>query len=118
MESARAPLESLGVDFVRDVIIFRYAKPDPDVFLVAAPRSGRNMESASVAGDNTCDMPPITPCPCTPDRRAVGGLQPRAAGARGSVPGLSQSQGSGAAHRRSGALSSNRADAFRSGLAQ
>lgn len=60
METARAPLESLGVDFVRDVIItrdqVRYAKPNPDLFLAAAAGLGCDIESASVVGDSIWDM--------------------------------------------------------------
>jgi phosphoglycolate phosphatase-like HAD superfamily hydrolase len=55
-EAARAPLGSLGVDFARDVIItrvqVRYARPDPDLLLAAAPGLGCNIESTSVAGDS------------------------------------------------------------------
>lgn len=60
METARAPLESLGVDFARDVIItrdqVRYAKPNPDLFLAAAAGLGCDVESASVVGDSIWDM--------------------------------------------------------------
>jgi phosphoglycolate phosphatase-like HAD superfamily hydrolase len=60
METARAPLESLGVDFARDVIItrdqVRYAKPNPDLFLAAAAGLGCSIESASVVGDSIWDM--------------------------------------------------------------
>jgi HAD superfamily hydrolase (TIGR01549 family) len=60
METARAPLESLGVDFVHNVIItrdkVRYAKPNPDLFLAAAEGLGRPIESASVVGDSIWDM--------------------------------------------------------------
>jgi HAD superfamily hydrolase (TIGR01509 family) len=60
METARAPLTSLGVDFARDVIVTRdqvkYAKPNPDLFLAAAERLGCNIEHASVVGDSIWDM--------------------------------------------------------------
>jgi HAD superfamily hydrolase (TIGR01549 family) len=60
IETARVPLESLGVDFARDVIItrdqVRYAKPNPDLFLAAAARLGCDIESASVVGDSIWDM--------------------------------------------------------------
>ncbi len=60
MNTARAPLESLGVDFARDVIItrdqVRYAKPNPDLFLAAAAGLGCSIESASVVGDSIWDM--------------------------------------------------------------
>ena len=60
IETARRPLASLGVDFERDVIVTRdqvkYAKPNPDLFLAAAERLGRDIESASVAGDSIWDM--------------------------------------------------------------
>ncbi|MGA3402199.1 MAG: HAD family hydrolase [Acetobacteraceae bacterium] len=60
METARAPLTSLGVDFEHDVIVTRdqvkYAKPNPDLFLAAAERLGCDIESASVVGDSIWDM--------------------------------------------------------------
>jgi HAD superfamily hydrolase (TIGR01549 family) len=60
METARAPLESLGVDFARDVVItrdqVRYAKPNPDLFLAAAEKLGCGIETASVVGDSIWDM--------------------------------------------------------------
>jgi HAD superfamily hydrolase (TIGR01549 family) len=60
METARAPLMSLGVDFEHDVIVtrdqVRYAKPNPDLFLAAAERLGCGIETASVVGDSIWDM--------------------------------------------------------------
>ena len=60
METARAPLTSLGVDFEHDVIVTRdqarYAKPNPDLFLTAAERLGCAIETASVVGDSIWDM--------------------------------------------------------------
>jgi HAD superfamily hydrolase (TIGR01549 family) len=60
METAGAPLASLGVDFERDVIVTRdqvkYAKPNPDLFLTAAERLGCGIENASVVGDSVWDM--------------------------------------------------------------
>ena len=60
METARAPLTSLGVDFEHDVIVtrdqVRYAKPNPDLFLTAAERLGCAIETASVVGDSIWDM--------------------------------------------------------------
>lgn len=60
METARAPLTSLGIDFERDVIVTRdqvkYAKPNPDLFLAAAERLGCDIETASVVGDSIWDM--------------------------------------------------------------
>lgn len=60
METARAPLESLGVDFARDIIItrdqVRYAKPNPDLFLAAAEGLGCDITCASVVGDSIWDM--------------------------------------------------------------
>ncbi len=60
METARAPLTSLGVDFEHDVIVtrdqVRYAKPNPDLFLAAAERLGCAIETASVVGDSIWDM--------------------------------------------------------------
>jgi HAD superfamily hydrolase (TIGR01549 family) len=60
METARPPLESLGVDFAHDVIVtrdqVRYAKPNPDLFLAAAERLGCDITYASVVGDSIWDM--------------------------------------------------------------
>jgi HAD superfamily hydrolase (TIGR01549 family) len=60
LETARGPLESLGVDFARDVIITRdqvkYAKPNPDLFLAAAAGLGCDIVYASVVGDSIWDM--------------------------------------------------------------
>ncbi|HEY1932265.1 MAG TPA: HAD family hydrolase [Acetobacteraceae bacterium] len=60
METARGPLESLGVDFDRDVIVtrdlVRYAKPNPDLFLAAAAGLGCDITYASVVGDSIWDM--------------------------------------------------------------
>jgi HAD superfamily hydrolase (TIGR01549 family) len=60
METARVPLETLGVDFDRVPVITRdlvkYAKPDPDLFLAAAEKLGVNIEHASVVGDSIWDM--------------------------------------------------------------
>jgi HAD superfamily hydrolase (TIGR01509 family) len=60
METAKANLDSLGVDpeFVpvvtRDQV--KYAKPDPDLFLTAADRLGAPIENAVVVGDAIWDM--------------------------------------------------------------
>ncbi|HEX9447922.1 MAG TPA: HAD family hydrolase [Dongiaceae bacterium] len=60
METARIPLETLGVDFDRVPIITRdlvkYAKPDPDLFLAAAEKLGVNIETACVVGDSIWDL--------------------------------------------------------------
>jgi HAD superfamily hydrolase (TIGR01549 family) len=60
METARVPLETLGVDFDRVPIITRdlvkYAKPDPDLFLAAAEKLGVNIETACVVGDSIWDL--------------------------------------------------------------
>lgn len=60
METARIPLETLGVDFDRVPVITRdqvkYAKPDPDLFLAAAEKLGVNIETACVVGDSIWDM--------------------------------------------------------------
>jgi HAD superfamily hydrolase (TIGR01549 family) len=60
METARAPIESLGVNFDKDVIVtrdhVRYAKPNPDLFLAAAERLGCDIVFASVVGDSIWDM--------------------------------------------------------------
>ncbi|HVI91705.1 MAG TPA: HAD family hydrolase [Dongiaceae bacterium] len=60
METARVPLQNLGVDFDRVPVITRdlvkYAKPDPDLFLAAAEKLGVNIETACVVGDSIWDM--------------------------------------------------------------
>jgi phosphoglycolate phosphatase-like HAD superfamily hydrolase len=60
METARGPLETLGVDFDREIIVtrdqVRYAKPNPDLFLAAAERLGCDIQIASVVGDSIWDM--------------------------------------------------------------
>ena len=60
METARPVLENLGVDFERVPIVtrdqVRYAKPDPDLFLVAAQKLGVGIETATVVGDSVWDM--------------------------------------------------------------
>ena len=59
-ETAAPALESLGVDVTRVPVVTRdqvkYAKPDPDLFLVAAQRLGVPAEGASVVGDSVWDM--------------------------------------------------------------
>src|SRR5919109_2710217 len=59
-ETAAPALESLGVDVTRVPVVTRdqvkYAKPDPDLFLVAAQRLGVPVEGASVVGDSVWDM--------------------------------------------------------------
>ena len=60
METAAHNLAALGVDpnivpvVTRDQV--KYAKPDPDLFLLAAARLGIDIESASIVGDSIWDM--------------------------------------------------------------
>ncbi|MBX3158418.1 MAG: HAD family hydrolase [Deltaproteobacteria bacterium] len=60
LETARPTLEVLGVDPERATVITRddvpRAKPDPDLFLVAAERVGVDIESSRVVGDSVWDM--------------------------------------------------------------
>jgi HAD superfamily hydrolase (TIGR01509 family) len=60
METARVNLEALDVDpdtaavVTRDMV--KYAKPDPDLFIAAAEKLGRPIETAVVIGDSIWDM--------------------------------------------------------------
>ena len=59
LESARPSLESLNLDrgvpvITRDEV--RHAKPDPDLFLVAAARLGVSIHDAVVVGDSVWDL--------------------------------------------------------------
>ena len=60
MLTAGPVLNILGVDGTKVPIITRdmvaYAKPDPDLFLMAAEKLGVNIESACVVGDSIWDM--------------------------------------------------------------
>ena len=60
METARFNLDALGVDPDKVAVVTRdqvkYAKPDPDLFLAAAARLGRPIETAFVVGDSIWDM--------------------------------------------------------------
>ncbi|APT34688.1 putative pyrophosphatase PpaX [Methylobacterium phyllosphaerae] len=60
METARVNLDALGVDPDRVPVVTRdmvkYAKPDPDLFLAAADRLGRPIETAVIVGDSIWDM--------------------------------------------------------------
>ena len=60
MQTARPLLEGLEVDFSRTTIVTRdqvkFAKPDPDLFLVAATRLHIGVEAATVVGDSVWDM--------------------------------------------------------------
>ena len=60
MESARAVLETLGVDVARVPVVTRdevkYAKPDPDLFIAAADKLGVAIETSTVVGDSVWDM--------------------------------------------------------------
>lgn len=60
METARATIENLGVDFDRIPVVTRdqvkYAKPDPDLFLEAAARLNVAIETACVVGDSIWDI--------------------------------------------------------------
>jgi HAD superfamily hydrolase (TIGR01549 family) len=60
METARPALEALRFDFGKVPIITRdqvkHAKPDPDLFLVAAAALGSEIATSSVVGDSVWDM--------------------------------------------------------------
>jgi HAD superfamily hydrolase (TIGR01509 family) len=60
METAAPALESLSIDLNRVPVVtrdqVRHAKPDPDLFLVAAQRLGVAAETTSVVGDSVWDM--------------------------------------------------------------
>ena len=60
METAAVNLAALGVDQDRIPVVTRdqvkHAKPDPDLFLVAAERLGASVETAVVVGDSIWDM--------------------------------------------------------------
>ena len=60
MESARATLETLGVDIDQTPIVTRdqvkFAKPDPDLFLAAAGRLAVPVERSTVVGDSVWDL--------------------------------------------------------------
>jgi HAD superfamily hydrolase (TIGR01549 family) len=60
METARVNLEALDVDpdtaavVTRDMV--KYAKPDPDLFIAAAEKLGKPIDTAVVIGDSIWDM--------------------------------------------------------------
>jgi HAD superfamily hydrolase (TIGR01509 family) len=60
MVTARANLDSLGVDPETAVVVTRdevsYAKPDPDLFIEAARRLGTSTQGSYVVGDSIWDM--------------------------------------------------------------
>jgi HAD superfamily hydrolase (TIGR01509 family) len=60
LETAASALDSLGIDRDKTPVITRdqvkFAKPDPDLFLVAAAALRVPIESASVVGDSVWDM--------------------------------------------------------------
>lgn len=60
METARVNLDALGVDPDRVPVVTRdmvkYAKPDPDLFLAAADRLGKPIETAVIVVDSIWDM--------------------------------------------------------------
>ncbi|MGV7031386.1 HAD family hydrolase [Methylobacterium symbioticum] len=60
METARVNLRALDVDPERVPVVTRdmvkYAKPDPDLFLAAAEKLGRGVETAVIVGDSIWDM--------------------------------------------------------------
>ena len=66
METAAVNLAALGVDPAKMPVVTRdqvkYAKPDPDLFLAAAERLGRPIETAVVVGDSIWDMLAATRC--------------------------------------------------------
>lgn len=60
METARVNLRALDVDPERVPVVTRdmvkYAKPDPDLFLAAAEKLGKGIETAVIVGDSIWDM--------------------------------------------------------------
>ena len=60
METARLHLDALGIDPAAVPVVTRdqvkHAKPDPDLFLVAADRLGAKIEQSVVIGDAIWDM--------------------------------------------------------------
>jgi len=66
METAAVNLASLGVDPDKAVVVTRdevqFAKPDPDLFIVAADRLKAGIERAIVVGDAIWDMLAATRC--------------------------------------------------------
>lgn len=60
LETAGPSLDKLGIDRHKVPVVTRdevkYAKPDPDLFLVAAERLGVDMHIANVVGDSVWDM--------------------------------------------------------------
>ena len=60
IETAGPILDTLGVDLSRVPVVTRdqvkFAKPEPDLFLMAAERLGVRIETASVVGDSVWDM--------------------------------------------------------------
>jgi HAD superfamily hydrolase (TIGR01549 family) len=60
IETAGPILDTLSVDLSRVPVVTRdqvkFAKPEPDLFLVAAERLGVRIETASVVGDSVWDM--------------------------------------------------------------
>jgi phosphoglycolate phosphatase-like HAD superfamily hydrolase len=60
IETAGPVLEKLGVDLTRVPVITRdmvkFAKPEPDLFVMAAAKLGVRIETASVVGDSVWDM--------------------------------------------------------------
>jgi HAD superfamily hydrolase (TIGR01509 family) len=66
METAAVNLTALALNLNTVPVITRdqvkYAKPDPDLFLVAAERLGARIETAVVVGDSIWDMLAATRC--------------------------------------------------------
>jgi HAD superfamily hydrolase (TIGR01549 family) len=60
MRTARANIESLGVDIEKSAVVtrdqVRYAKPDPDLFIEAAHRINVPIEHCYVVGDSIWDL--------------------------------------------------------------
>jgi phosphoglycolate phosphatase-like HAD superfamily hydrolase len=60
IETAGPIIEKLGVDLSRVPVItrdmVRFAKPEPDLFVMAAAKLGVRIETASVVGDSVWDM--------------------------------------------------------------
>ncbi|MCF3932793.1 HAD family hydrolase [Acuticoccus sp. M5D2P5] len=66
METAKVNIEALGVDPSMAVVVTRdqvkYAKPDPDLFVEAARRLDKPIETSVIVGDSVWDMLAATRC--------------------------------------------------------
>lgn len=77
METAEVNLAALGVDPHTHCVVTRdhvkYAKPDPDLFLSAAERLNKPIESCFVVGDSVWDMLAAVRCRALPVGLLSGG---------------------------------------------